>query len=236
MNRARASRATGPAATPAGTRPESLTNLAYTALEEMIVRLELPPGSEVSEARLCERLGIGRTPVREALLRLARERLVTILPRRGIVISEIDSVAQLRLLEFRREVERFVVQGAARQATPDERTRFTDLADRFEAAARANDDVAFMRVDREFNALGLATARNEFAAGAMATMQSLARRFWYQHYRTAADMPVAARLHADLARQIAAGDSTGAARALDALLDNIEAFTRTTAAVTGSGP
>jgi len=77
---------------------ESLTDRAYRALEEEIVTLRLPPGTVVSEAMLSKRLGIGRTPIREALHRLARERLVQILPRRGIVVSEINVLAQLRLL------------------------------------------------------------------------------------------------------------------------------------------
>ena len=64
------------------TRP-SLTDRAYADLEEMIVTLKLAPGRAVSESELSQRLGIGRTPIREALQRLAREELVVILPRRG---------------------------------------------------------------------------------------------------------------------------------------------------------
>ena len=75
---------------------------------------------------------------------------------------------------------------------------------------------------------GLSAARNEFAAGAMGLMHGLARRFWYLHYRQAADLPETARLHADTARAIADGDEAGAAKALDALLDSIESFTRAT--------
>lgn len=209
-----------------GQSSPSLTERAYNQLEELIVRLELAPGSFVSESLLCDRLGLGRTPVREALLRLARERLVRILPRRGVVISEIDPAAQLRLLEFRREVERFVVSDAARRADEAARATFASLANQFERAAAASDDIAFMRVDREFNALCLATSGNEFAVSAMLSMQALARRFWYQHYRDAADMPEAARLHAAVARAIASGAPDDAARALHALLDNIESFTR----------
>jgi DNA-binding GntR family transcriptional regulator len=194
----------------------------------MIVRLELPPGSAVSETMLSERLGIGRTPIREALQRLARERLVQILPRRGVIVSDINVKAQLRLLELRREVERLVARSAARRATPDERTRFVDVAKAFERAARTNDDVAFLRIDREFNELCLLTARNEFATTAMQLMASLSRRFWFLHYQQAADMPETAKLHADIARAIAFGDPKIAARAADALLDNIEAFTRNT--------
>jgi DNA-binding GntR family transcriptional regulator len=206
----------------------SLTERAYTLLEEMIVRLELAPGSAVSEAMLAARLGIGRTPIREALQRLAREHLVVILPRRGIVVSDINANTQLRLLELRREVERLMVRTAARRATAEERGTFEELAAGFECAARDGDDVAFMRVDRAFNELCVACARNEFTAAAMATMQPLARRFWYSQYRRGGTMPEAARLHADVARAIAEGDEAGAARASDLLLDHIERFTRAT--------
>ena len=216
---------------PAGSAGEpglSLTNRAYGHLEEMIVTLQLPPGSAVSETALSQRLGIGRTPIREALQRLARERLVTILPRRGIIVSEINVKSQLRLLEVRREVERLVAKSAARRATPGERARFLELARRFEKSAKTNDDVSFMRVDREFNELSVMAARNEFAAGAMSLMHSLSRRFWYIHYKQAADMPLTAKLHADIARAISAGEEAAAGKAMDKLLDTVAKFTRDT--------
>ena len=210
---------------------ETLTDRAYTGIEELIVTLQLEPGSAVSEQMLAERLRIGRTPIREALQRLARERLVTILPRRGVVVSAIDVAAQLRLLEVRRELERLVARGAARRATEAERERFAELARLFEKAARTGDDKGFMRVDREFNELCLAAVKNEFAAGAMGLMNSLSRRFWFHHYKQAADMPETAKLHADIARAIGEADEAEAGAAVDRLLDNIQAFTRATLGV-----
>jgi DNA-binding GntR family transcriptional regulator len=207
---------------------QSLTDRAYADLEEMIVTLRLAPGSSVSESELSGHLGIGRTPIREALQRLARERLVSILPRRGIIVSEINVASQLRLLEVRRELERLIARSAARRATDEERAQFRAIAARFGKSARANDDVAFMRTDRDFNLLCSAAAHNEFAAGAMGLMHSLSRRFWYIHYKQAADMPLTAKLHADIARAIADGAEERAARASDRLLDVIEKFTRHT--------
>lgn len=195
----------------------------------MIVRLELAPGTVVTESLLSERVGIGRTPIREALQRLAREKLIRVLPRKGIVVAEIDPEAQLRLLELRREIERLVARSAALRSDDSQRMRFRELAQGFETAAANSDDVVFMRTDKAFNDLCLEAARNEFAASALANLQSLARRFWYHHYRQTADMPEAARLHAAVARAIAGGDPTTAGAALDALLDNIEGFTRAAA-------
>ena len=207
---------------------QSLTDRAYAEIEEMIITLRLAPGSAISESELSAHLGIGRTPIREALQRLARERLVSIFPRRGIIVTEINVASQLRLLEVRRELERLIARSAARRATDDERDRFRAIAAAFEAAAKANDDVTFMRIDRDFNVLCSAASHNEFAAGAMSLMHSLSRRFWYLHYKQAADMPLTAKLHADIARAIAAGDEERAAKASDRLLNLIEKFTRST--------
>ncbi len=194
----------------------------------MIVTLKLLPGAAISETALSQTLGIGRTPIREALQRLARESLVAIFPRRGIFVAEINLKKQLRLLEVRRELERLIARSAARQATDAERAGLNQLAVRFEAAAKVNDDVAFLRTDREFNTLCSAAAHNEFAALAMGLMHSLSRRFWYIHYKQAADMPLTAKLHANIARAIAAGDEERAAKSSDKLLDAIVKFTRNT--------
>jgi DNA-binding GntR family transcriptional regulator len=207
---------------------ETLTDKAYRALEEEIVTLRIPPGTVVSEAMLSRRLGIGRTPVREALQRLVREWLVVILPRRGIVVSEIDPVRQLRVLEVRREIERFLSRCSAQRATAPQRARFAAVAAGMDEAAARADDLAFMRLDREFNLLVLESAGNEFAAAAMALMNGLSRRFWYLHYKQAADLPLAARLHAAIARAIEASDADGAGRASDALVDYIQTFARAT--------
>ncbi|MEI6202483.1 MAG: GntR family transcriptional regulator [Enhydrobacter sp.] len=222
---AKRGRRRGPAAPdPADTTP--LTDRAWRALEEEIVTLKIAPGSVVGEAGLSARLGLGRTPVREALQRLASEGLVQILPRRGIIVTEIDFAAQLRLLEVRREIERLLARASAQRGTVDQRARFASLAEEMETAARRGDDVAFMRLDRAFNLLLLEAASNEFAQAAMKAMNGLARRFWYVHYRLVADMPLAARLHAGVARAIAKGDAAAAATASDKLIDYIQDFSR----------
>jgi DNA-binding GntR family transcriptional regulator len=205
-----------------------LTDLAYEQIEEAIITLRIPPGSVVSELTLSEMLNIGRTPIREAIHRLAREHLLLVLPQRGLLVPEIDLKKQLKLLETRREVERLICKSAARRATPAERERFAWLSEEFMRASSGNDDITFMRSDREFNELTLIAARNEFAEGAMRLMHGLSRRFWYFHYKQAADLPEMARLHAEVAGAIAKGDVEKAGMALDRLLDNIETFTKAT--------
>ncbi len=194
---------------------ESLTDIAYNQLEEMIATLQLEPGAVLSELELGERLQIGRTPVRESLHRLAREGLVTILPRKGILVTDINPGKQLLALEVRRELERLMARTGAARSTDAERKQFRRIAKGMRQAAGKNDDVKFMRHDKELNALIAQASHNEYATRAMQAMQGLSRRFWYVHYRQAADMPLCARLHADLAECIANGDAEGAAEASD---------------------
>jgi DNA-binding GntR family transcriptional regulator len=206
----------------------TLTDKAYAQIEELIVTLQLPPGTVLSELVLADRLGIGRTPIREALQRLSRDGLVNILPRRGVLVSEIDLRAQLRLLEVRRELERLMARAAAERASEEERAQFTEIAAGMRRASDNEDDISFMRLDQQFNTLVSFAARNEFASRSMGLMHGLSRRFWYQHYKEAADLPLCARLHAGVAEAIAKRDPDKAAEASDKLVSYIESFARST--------
>jgi DNA-binding GntR family transcriptional regulator len=209
----------------------TLTERAYRELEERIVTLQLKPGEFLSEYALSNSLKIGRTPIREALQRLSREDLVTILPRKGILVSATDPRKQLLVLEVRREIERLVCRLAAKRATDAQRERFREIAANMDRAAKTNDDMMFMRLDRELNLLLAEAAQNDYASRAMRFLQGHSRRFWYLHYKQAADLPLCARLHATQARAVAAGDAKAATAASDRLIDYVVTFTQAT--VTG---
>ena len=210
---------------------ETLTEQAYRLIEERIVTLKLKPGDVLSEQLLSATLKIGRTPIREALQRLAREGLVTVLPRRGILVADVNPRSQLLVLEVRREVERLLSRTAAERATPEQREQMQQIAEGMDRAAKSGDDVGFMRLDLELNRLLIEAAHNDYAARSMKLLQGLSRRFWYMHYGTAGDLPLCARLHANEARAVAKGDAEAAARASDKLMDYVERFTRATVAV-----
>ncbi len=215
----------------AATRDETLTEQAYRVLEEQIVTLRLKPGDVLSEQMLSATFKIGRTPIREALQRLAREGLITVLPRKGILVSDINPRSQLLVLEVRRELERLLSRAGAERATKEQRTQLLDIAQGMDRAAKGKDDLAFMRLDRSLNRLMLDAAHNDYAERSMKLLQGLSRRFWYMHYREAADLPLCARLHANQARAIAQGNGDAAARASDKLMDYVENFTRGTVSV-----
>lgn len=207
---------------------QTLTEEAYRQIEELIVTLRLKPGEVLSEQALSASLKIGRTPIREALQRLAREGLIIVLPRKGILVSDINPRNQLLVLEVRRELERLLSRSGAERATKEEKERLAETARAMDSAGKNNDDIAFMRLDRDLNQLMLEAAHNDYATRAMKLLQGLSRRFWYMHYREAADLPLCAKLHAEQARAIAKGNAARAAKASDNLMDYVESFTRTT--------
>ena len=207
---------------------ESKSDQAYRVLEEMIVTMELTPGSLLSESKLVELLGLGRTPVREALQRLATENLVEIMPRRGIRITEIDIKQQLRLLEVRRSIEELSVRLSARRANHAVKRQFESIADEMTAAAQAGDYMEFLRLDRDLNELLADAADNEFSARMLQQIHGLSRRFWHKHYIQVDDLSRVAELHAATARAIASGEEEAAASASDSHMDYIQSFTLST--------
>ncbi|ANW04107.1 GntR family transcriptional regulator [Bradyrhizobium icense] len=200
---------------------ESLTDRAYNLLEEMIATLQLAPGTPVSEAELSAQLGIGRTPVREAMQRLARERLLLVLPRRGCIVTPIRPEEEVMLIETRRAIETLVIKTAAVRASESERRRFGEIAARMKTALRTHDFDAFARLDAEFNRLCVAACRNELAGSMMQVIAPLNRRFWFTHHgRTLSQEGVEA--HIDIALALSRGDATAALAGTERLLRYVE--------------
>lgn len=207
---------------------ETKAQAAHRIIEEMIITLELPPGIRISESTMSEMLDIGRTPVREALQRLARERSITILPRSGAVVTNIDVAEHFKLIEVRRGLEQVLARRAARLAGPDTRAAFLDLKARFERAATADGEKAFIATDREFNGLLTQTADNVYASDAIAPIHAQTRRFWFLYFKHFGDLARVSNLHAEIAGAIAVNDEDAAQRASDRLIDYVEEYTERT--------
>ncbi len=204
---------------------ETLAETAYDRISEMILSLELPPGSLVSETALSKHLDIGRTPVRESLKRLKRDRLVHIMPRRGIVVADIDLLEQLLALEVRRPLERILVARAARRSNAVQRKAFEELADRLAEQAASGNAAHYLLVDREYDELIDQCAGNVYATDALHPIHGLVRRFW----ATMNDTPEwekVAKLHIAVVRAVATGDPEKAERASTALMDFNEEIIR----------
>lgn len=152
---------------------------AYHEIEQLIVSEELEPGTLVSEAVLMEKTGLGRTPIREALQQLARNRMVEIHPNRGVLIPPASVETQLRMLEVRRVLEALAVRLACHNANEGDRARMDAMVRRLSGDPMPLAEYAETLKDTHQM---IATAgHNEYLADAMAPLQGLSRRFWLAH-------------------------------------------------------
>lgn len=197
----------------------SMAEQAYHLLEEHLVTLKLQPGELVAERDLMDRVGIGRTPVREAIQKLSAGGLLQILPRKGLMVTPLRRSDLLQIVEARRVLERLMVVKAAERATPDQRQALRVLAAHMETAV--NDLESFFRLDRRMDELLAAACNNRYLVNALAAMHSQCRRLWYLHRRHL-NLPLSAQLHGDLARAVADDDGAGAIRALNEIIAILE--------------
>lgn len=200
-------------------RQPSLAEQAYQILENLLVTLELAPGETVSEARLNEMVGLGRTPVREAMQRLAHQELIRVLPRKGLLITPIDSANMLQILEARRPLEQLIVRRAALQARDEQRSALSAIARALTIAHDRFED--FLQLDHELDRLLDECADNPFASTAAAPLRTHCRRFWF-FYRQRLPLSDAIAAHSAMVRLIARRDCNGAVKASDAVIQSIE--------------
>lgn len=209
---------------PAG---ESLADAAFQVIEEMIVTLALEPGRRVTERMLCEMVGYGRTPVREALLRLAQGFLIEIQPRNGVLITPIDYDIILMTIEVRRHIEGLIVERAARYADDRERRRLDKLRGTFQDAADRGDALSFIRTDNALNQLLNSAARHPVAAKIAGPLHSVSRRIGFAlGVGTGAGFNITGPGHQRLIEAVVAADPVASRAALDDLLDGVERLVR----------
>jgi DNA-binding GntR family transcriptional regulator len=191
---------------------------AYHALEEMIVTLALEPGSTTTESALLERVGLGRTPVREAIQRLAWEGFLIVRPRTGLLVAPLEAGGWSKVLDARQGIEIVLARSAALSITPEARRPFLQASEAMYAAAAENDDRAFLAADKEWDEALAFAADNQFAVRVAASLQTHSRRFWYR-YRRGSGLAEAANRHITVIEAVMRGDAEAAADAMQRLMD-----------------
>jgi DNA-binding GntR family transcriptional regulator len=199
--------------------PPSLSEQAYQVLEAKLVALELPPGSVVSEGQLIEMTGLGRTPVREAMQRLAQQELFHVMPRKGLLVTPVSRGGMLHVLEARRPLERVIVYRAALNARDAQRSGLASIARAFTISHDSFGE--FLRLDQELNALLDKCSGNPFASNAVSPLRSHCRRFW-NYYRNRMQLSDSISAHSKMARLVARRDYNGAQKASDGVITVME--------------
>ena len=202
---------------------DPLAEKAYLNLRDRIVRLEIAPGSLVSENSIGAELGLSRTPVREALKRLEREYLVSIMPRRGIMVTEVDLRSQLQLLEMRRGIELRLILRAIERASPAQREEMKRLAAAMSQAAAKDDLDEYTTLDARFDSIIEAACANKYLTDAMRPVHALIRRYWHTQDGTQGMLDAFAR-HLKIIQAAADGDAEAVRDAMTELCDHTERY------------
>jgi DNA-binding GntR family transcriptional regulator len=195
----------------------SLADQAYHAIRGLIVSLELAPGAVIDERQLVERLAIGRTPVREALRRLAQERLVEVYPRRGMFVSGVDVRELARLSEVREVLEPEAARLAAERATDADRRELGALLVELDTAGGE-----LMALDERIHRAVYRAAHNDLLEATLEQYYVLALRIWSMALDRAHDLEEAVEEHRALLEAIRSGDAERAADTMRAHVRNFE--------------
>jgi DNA-binding GntR family transcriptional regulator len=158
---------------------ELLADRAYAELRDRIVTLAIPPGAPINEDALGRDLEMGRTPVREAIKRLALERLVTVFPRRGTFASEINITDLAAISDVRVQLEGHAARRAAERLTPLQRDELDAMIAAIDAGEGSGDPDTLMRLDAAIHRFVYACAANAYLQETLERYLNLSLRIWY---------------------------------------------------------
>ncbi|WP_232376160.1 GntR family transcriptional regulator [Amycolatopsis aidingensis] len=200
-----------PVNTAASGSAPSLAEQAYLAIRDRLVMLEIPPGSPINEDRLSGELEFGRTPVREALKRLEKERLVVAFPRRGTFATDVHISDLAYISEVRRTIEPMSAAAAAERATAADRDTLAGLRERLAVAGETDSTAELLRMDLAAHRAVYRCVHNPFLEDTLLTYDNLATRIWGVFLPRLSGVAGHVGEHVPLLTKIIDGDSGAAA-------------------------
>jgi DNA-binding GntR family transcriptional regulator len=212
-----------------GPGPTSLADKAYLAIRDQLIMLDIRPGDPIDDDELARSLGMGRTPVREALKRLEGDRLVVSFPRRGTFATGMDIADLAHISEIRVQLEPLAARRAAERAPGATRAELDDLASRIEDLDVAhNDRTELMRWDLRVHRAIYQAANNPHLVDVLVRYVNLATRIHCMFLDRLSTVDMHVREHVELLRAIAAADAD---RADDLAREHVLGFERAIRAV-----
>jgi DNA-binding GntR family transcriptional regulator len=191
----------------------SLSERAYHEIRHMIVRLDLAPGDVIREDELQRTLGLGRTPIREALQRLVRDQFVTVIPRRGMYVSNID-VGELGLLyETRATLEPFAMRLACVRG---QQHHWDEMASVLEQATATSTPDQLIAIDRRCREIAWEAADNRFLTDTLDMLYAQSDRLWHLYLGDVADLHLMIAEHREILDALQHGDADRAAELIEA--------------------
>lgn len=218
---------TKPPTTGSPRRQVNLSDLAYARIEELLVCCELKPGRFLATHDLQTLTGLGRTPVHQAVNRLATDTLVIVSPRHGIQIAPIDLTRERLLLQLRRDVERFVIRLAAERSGASQRNQMLHIKRHLIERGMEMTMQQFNVADRRIDQLFLTAAHQPFVESSLRPLHTIFRRVsWIYHRHMANNVRLqdAVDLHIAVIDGVASGDVDAAISASERLMDFVDSM------------
>ncbi|TFD67735.1 GntR family transcriptional regulator [Cryobacterium ruanii] len=194
------------------------SDIAYATLQDMIVDLRLPPSTFINESALASELGLGRVPVREALARLAKDRFVTIMPRRGTAVTPLTLPDVLDIFEARETIECGVAYIAAARASEEDLAALRTLVETVDRDRESTDYEQFLLDDHAVHVRLVHIVQNVLLQDAADRLLLHSLRFWRMHWKNRPPSKDAMLSHADL---LSALESRDPSRAEAAMRDHL---------------
>jgi DNA-binding GntR family transcriptional regulator len=205
-----------------------LADRAYAELRDRLVTLRIPPGAPIDEDRLGEELQMGRTPVREAIKRLALENLVTVFPRRGTFASEINITDLAHISDVRVQLEAHAAYRAAERINGAQQAQLEELLAELGHSQGSDDVERLMALDARVHRFIYRCAANPYMEETLGRYLNLSLRIWHLVIDRLPHLFVHVHEHDDVLHAIAAGE---AQRAREILAAHVVTFEREIRAV-----
>ncbi len=206
----------------------SLSRQAYESIKHKIVTLALEPGAVIDESLLRDELGLGRTPIREALQLLERDKLVSIIPRRGMFVTEV-SMADLPLLyESRRVLESYIARVAAQKGSAEDWERMQKVLDDVTDGHSFAPPHELIEADRACHEIMFEAANHPYLGDTLIMLYAQSHRLWHKYLPQVVEMNSAIVEHVKILDALRSGDADRAAALVE---QHIETFQSTIRAV-----
>jgi len=214
-------KAAGKTAAKTTAKAGSLADKAFDEIKEKILKLYFLPGQYLNEGALCDLLGVGRTPVHQALQRLQHEGLVEVMPRKGVIVQPGSISEILKILDSRATIEADLARNAASRITPKQAEELKALARAGVGASTPSQLEDFIEADRAFHSKFAELAENPVLSEFALTLHERSIRYWYLHLWQTFDGKSTGGEHAAIADAIAKGDGEAAAKAVRTHIESL---------------
>lgn len=199
-----------------------LRDVVFNTLREEILKGELEPGARLMEIHIAERLGVSRTPVREAIRKLELEGLAIMLPRRGAIVAHITISELEDVLEVRRVLEGLTIDLACKKITQEELNKLRESQEEFRKAIMGNDLILIAQKDVAFHDIIYNASRNKSLIQILNNLREHMYRYRLEYIKDAQKRKTLVDEHREIINAIEKRDNEAGKRAIAIHITNQE--------------